>query len=102
MPTDGPIGGGVTIDFLNAEVSHSNLGGYGPNAGGEPNVRFTNVGQYLGRSLDLVITADARYEPHNTDSTKVRGMFGPSAHPRLRPPRRLLKRVSACRQGKST
>ena len=75
MPTDGPIGFGVDLRFEDAQLTHNNLGGYGPDSGVEE-VRFTGVGNSYGRDLDLVVTVDADYEPSNTEQNRVNGNFG--------------------------
>ena len=109
LPTDGPIGGGVIIDFEDAVLAHSNLAGAGPD-GGEEVVRFSGVGQYSGVALDLVITADGRYVAHNIAQTKVNGKFGAPAHEPLRAACRIaamplhasMSAPAPARQGKST
>ena len=84
MPTDGPVGESLLIDFDNAELTHSNLGGFGPDTGDE-NVRFAGVGQWVPSlgddtiTMDLVISefsSTAGYEPYNTERTMINGKFG--------------------------
>ena len=74
------MGDSLTIDFYSAELSHNNLGGYGPDTGDE-NLRFAGVATTDdGRTLDLVVTADSGYEPSNTAMNKINGLFA-QAHP---------------------
>ena len=48
------ISSGVDMNFAAAQLTHSNLGGFGPDAGDE-DVRFSGVGTYYGQPLDLVV-----------------------------------------------
>ena len=70
----------VQLDFSGATMTHSNLGGVGPD-GGEERILYEGVGTTDGISLDLevreVATAgNADYMAHNSASTMINGHFG--------------------------
>ena len=70
----------VRLDFSGATMTHSNLGGEGPDGGAE-GILYEGVGTVDGISLDLevreVATAgNADYMAHNNASTMINGHFG--------------------------
>ena len=70
----------VHLDFSGATMTHSNLGGEGPDDGDEK-IRYEGVGDIDGVGLDLEVhevAADAGYEymAHNSASTMINGNFG--------------------------
>jgi len=64
------------MNFSHAVVSHSNLGGQGPDDGPETLV-YQNIGIQDGASVDLVVTAATPYEPNSALKNGLRGgLFG--------------------------
>ena len=66
--------GAIQLDFADATIVHSNLGGEGPD-GGEERILYEGVGNVDGTSLDLevreVSVAGNDYMAHNTASTMI-------------------------------
>lgn len=71
------VGPMTTANFNYASVSHSNLNGYGPQAG-EKTLRFTNISVVDGISIDLVIRVDnaSTYEPKKARQNGLIPPFG--------------------------
>jgi len=63
--------------FANSTVTANNLGGKGPLSGPEE-LRYSNIGAYLGQELDLVVTADMDYgyKVSNASQNGRHGDFG--------------------------
>lgn len=58
----------VVLDFSESDVTQNNLGGMGPNFDDREELRYSGIGRYNGRSLDLVVTTTGPgYQP--ADST---------------------------------
>jgi hypothetical protein len=53
--------GTININFRDASVAHSNLGGHGPDFWAPPTVLLTNVGRVDGRRIDLSISNLTEY-----------------------------------------
>ena len=63
------------ISFTAATLSHSNLGGFGPDSG-DQTMLISNVGSANGVGLNLQISSDAAYSVANTANNKVDNGFG--------------------------
>lgn len=63
------------LNFSAALVSHSNLGGAGPDAGEETLV-FENIAFAGGAAVDLVVSATSPYAPNDALKNGARGGFG--------------------------
>ena len=71
--------GSVSIDFSNAELTHNNLGGMGPDYDDPPDTPtliFSGIGSQGDSVLDLVVSAPNDYSPWATSSNKINGDFG--------------------------
>lgn len=64
------------MNFSNSIVSHSNLGGQGPDDGAETLV-YQNIAIHDGVAVDLVVTAATPYEPNSALKNGLHGgLFG--------------------------
>ena len=75
MPTEGPIGSGMVLDFFNANIVQNNLGGVGPMTGAEE-LRYQGVGQFQGNSIDLVVVATSAYDANSPTNNGKNSQFG--------------------------
>ena len=62
------------MDFLSSRMTHSNLGGFGPDSGVE-NMRVSGVGYYFETPLDLVVEALSGYATSKPEATSNIGAF---------------------------
>ena len=69
--------GSVTeLDLTRATVSHSNLGGAGPDNYGKEVLKLTRVGTQSGVYFDLEVSAQSVYQAFNASSNGIAGSFG--------------------------
>lgn len=68
----------VNLSFENATLTTNNLGGFGPDTGADPVMLFENVGNYEGKTLDLVVSVKegSAYLPNDEDNNGLNGKFG--------------------------
>jgi len=66
---------GKIIDFASAVVSHSNLGGAGPDTG-DQNIRYEGIAARDGVQIDLIVTATSSYTPRDSLKNGIHGPFG--------------------------
>jgi hypothetical protein len=66
------------LNFSNAQVTRNNLGGLGPSSGGPAELRYSNIANDDGKSLDLVVTTSEPYgyEAWNVSQNGLHGDFG--------------------------
>jgi len=57
------MSGSADMDFSQAMMVHSNLGGQGPDSG-DQNLRVGNAGSWDGDAFDIVVTVPTTYRPH--------------------------------------
>lgn len=62
-------GDSFNINFFESVVTHSNLGGVGPDSGAEE-LRYTNIGTVNGAVVDLKVTAAGDYQKAGTNNGK--------------------------------
>jgi hypothetical protein len=75
-PTPSPVPKKLECNIENSNVSHSNLGGMGPDLGGSQTIVLDNFGTYGGDSVRLVISNRTKYEPKNSNSVQLNGVSG--------------------------
>jgi len=67
--------GASTLDFSAATVTHSNLGGQGPDSGEETLV-YSGITDQDGFVVDLVVTATSPYAPRDASKNGLQDDFG--------------------------
>ena len=74
--TGQPVGF-AQLDFSQATVAYSNIGGLGPDTSAARALRLDNVGTNLdGSRLDLLVTNRSRYRVNNAPLNGIEGAFG--------------------------
>ena len=66
------------LDFREGRITHNNLGGFGPDAGGRPIIHYANVGMSsTGASIDLeiAIAPGALYDVANVNANRIVGLM---------------------------
>ena len=72
-----PTTGFAQLDFSQATVAYSNIGGLGPDTSAARALRLDNVGTNLdGSRLDLLVTNRSRYRVNNAPLNGIEGAFG--------------------------
>ena len=78
FPLDWGSQGKSSINFFNSTLTQNNLGGAGPDSGAEE-IRFANISEANGETLDLVVTispdSDTTYDPKRAGRNMVLGEF---------------------------
>lgn len=63
------------LDFSKAKLLHSNLGGHGPDEDGPMGIRYGNVAEVNGQSIDLLINTVGFYTPHQKMKNGLNGKY---------------------------
>eukprot|EP00966_Prymnesium_polylepis_P227853 5272659-Prymnesium_polylepis.2 len=71
-----PSANAVSFTLDGATIGYSNLGGFGPDFGSPPTVLYNSVGQFEGRSIDLVVSNSSAYVPRTASQNGMSGRFG--------------------------
>jgi hypothetical protein len=66
----------VLLDFFAANVTVNNLGGVGPNAGEDEELRYSKIGVVDGEDIDLVVTTTGEGGTYETESPERNGKSG--------------------------
>jgi len=65
----------VSLSFDNSDVVYSNLGGSGPDLNSPEGIKYTNVAEYNGRSIDLTINAIGDYNSFKASKNGKNGKY---------------------------